>query len=63
LPSEVDAITRTCHLMRVRMEKRGFFPQRVRVGARKTAYYRADIDAWIADPEGWRKAHAVDGGA
>jgi prophage regulatory protein len=53
LPDEVYAITRMCDLTLSRMEKRGRFPKRVRIGNRKIAWRRADIDLWVADPEGW----------
>jgi predicted DNA-binding transcriptional regulator AlpA len=63
LRAELDAITRTSEQTRVRMEKRGLFPKRVSIGARKKARYRADVEAWLADPEGWAKRHAAGGGA
>ncbi|WP_244135889.1 helix-turn-helix transcriptional regulator [Burkholderia vietnamiensis] len=34
--------------------KAGTFPQSVRLGARSVAWRRADVDAWIADPAGYR---------
>ncbi|WP_431226860.1 helix-turn-helix transcriptional regulator [Burkholderia contaminans] len=36
--------------------KAGTFPQSVRLGARSVAWRRTDIDAWIADPAGYRVA-------
>lgn len=32
----------------------GTFPQSVRIGARSVAWRRVDVDAWIADPAGYR---------
>jgi predicted DNA-binding transcriptional regulator AlpA len=63
LPDEADAITHTHDVTRRRMEKRGLFPRRVRIGSRKVAYRRNEFEQWCADPEGWRQRHAVDGGA
>ncbi|AOJ38490.1 AlpA family transcriptional regulator [Burkholderia lata] len=34
--------------------KAGTFPQSVRLGVRSVAWRRADVDAWIADPAGYR---------
>jgi predicted DNA-binding transcriptional regulator AlpA len=61
LPAEVDAITRLHDLTRRRMEARGLFPKRVRIGARKTAHRRSDIETWMRDPDAWRRSHAAGG--
>jgi predicted DNA-binding transcriptional regulator AlpA len=63
LRAELDAITRTSEQTRVRMEKRGLFPKRVTIGARKKARLRSEVDDWLRDPEGWGNRHAVSGGA
>jgi len=34
--------------------KAGSFPRSVRVGARSVAWRRADVDAWLTDPSGYR---------
>ena len=36
-----------------RQERAGQFPRRRKLGARKVAYLREEIEAWEADPEGW----------
>ena len=59
LPYEVDEITRMCDLTRSRLEKAGRFPKRVRIGNRKIAWRRAEIESWVADPEGWRPSTAA----
>jgi hypothetical protein len=59
LQSEVDEVSRICDLTRSRLEKRGLFPKRVRIGARKVAWRKVDIEAWAADPEGWAKQHSA----
>jgi hypothetical protein len=43
------------------MEKRGRFAKRIRIGNRKIAYRRTDIERWVADPEGWGLSTAGDG--
>jgi predicted DNA-binding transcriptional regulator AlpA len=57
IPAEVDALTRTCNMTRVRMEKRGLFPKRVRIGARKMAWRKSDVEEWLRDPSAWRQRH------
>jgi predicted DNA-binding transcriptional regulator AlpA len=61
LSDELDEITLVCDVTRRRMEKRGKFPQRVRIGNRKTAHIRAEVEAWARNPDLWVKAHAVGG--
>ncbi|OXJ19406.1 AlpA family transcriptional regulator [Burkholderia sp. AU6039] len=34
--------------------KAGTFPKAIRIGARSIVWRRADIDAWLADPAGYR---------
>lgn len=53
LPDEVDHISTMCDLTRARLERNGKFPRRVRIGNRKIAYRRSEIERWVADPEGW----------
>lgn len=54
LPSEVNKISRITDVTRMRLEKSGRFPKRIKIGARKIAWRRSEIEAWTADPEGWR---------
>jgi predicted DNA-binding transcriptional regulator AlpA len=55
---ELDKITRVCDRTRRRMEQRGHFPKRIRIGAWKIAYRKSEIEEWASDPEGWAKRHA-----
>jgi prophage regulatory protein len=32
-----------------RLEKQGLFPQRVRLGKKRIAWVRAEVEAWIAE--------------
>ncbi len=34
--------------------KDGRFPAQVQLGANSAGWYESEIDAWIADPTGWR---------
>ena len=34
--------------------KEGRFPRQVQLGANSAGWYESEIDAWIADPTGWR---------
>ncbi|MBO9380278.1 AlpA family phage regulatory protein [Sphingomonas histidinilytica] len=34
----------------------GTFPAPIRISAGIVAWYESDIDAWVADPMGWRSA-------
>jgi predicted DNA-binding transcriptional regulator AlpA len=61
LPDEVERITTMCDLTRSRLEKRNRFPKRIRIGSRKIAWRREEINRWVADPEGWAKQHAGGG--
>jgi predicted DNA-binding transcriptional regulator AlpA len=63
LPSEVEKITRLRGPTRRRMERRGLFPARIHIAPRRIAWRCADIQAWVADPEGWARRRAADGGA
>ncbi len=58
LQDEVNEISRVCDLTRSRLEKRGLFPKRVRIGARKVAWRKTEIEEWARDPEGWAKRHS-----
>jgi predicted DNA-binding transcriptional regulator AlpA len=62
LADELNAITLTSDMTRKRMEDRGLFPKRVRIGARKTAHIRTEIAEWCANPDVWVKRHAANGG-
>jgi prophage regulatory protein len=53
LPSEVTALTRLRDPTRARMEHRGLFPKRIRISPRRVGWRRIEVEAWIADPEGW----------
>jgi prophage regulatory protein len=32
----------------LRLEKRGKFPKRIQIGARRVGWYLADVEAWLA---------------
>lgn len=34
----------------------GVFPAKVHLSANVVAWYESDVDAWVADPMGWRAA-------
>lgn len=53
LTHEVQEITLTRDPTRRRMEQRGQFPARIHISPRRIAWRRADIQEWVADPEGW----------
>jgi predicted DNA-binding transcriptional regulator AlpA len=53
LPDELDQRTPFSDTTRWRQEKAGRFPRRIKIGVRKIAYRRSDIEAWESDPEGW----------
>jgi predicted DNA-binding transcriptional regulator AlpA len=57
LPDEVEQISRLCDLTRMRQEKRGRFPKRVKLAKRKIGYRRTDIEDWSRDPETWVQRH------
>jgi predicted DNA-binding transcriptional regulator AlpA len=59
LPTEVDKISRVTDMTRMRLEKSGRFPKRIKIGSRKIAWRRSDIVEWAADPEGWAKRHCA----
>lgn len=39
----------------------GTFPQRVKLSIRCVAWYESDIDAWVANPSGWRAKDGDNG--
>lgn len=41
-----------------RQEKAGKFPRRIKIGARKVAHFRSEIELWEQDPSGWAALHA-----
>ena len=61
LPREVEEITRLSDLTRSRLEKRGKFPPRIKIGNRKIAWRKVDIEEWSRDPEAWAQRHAGGG--
>lgn len=38
---------------------RGEFPKQRQLSANIVAWYESDIDAWVADPMGWKTAEAA----
>lgn len=62
LTKEVTALTRMSDLTRSRLEKRGKFPKRIKIGSRKVAWRRSDIEDWARDPEGWAGRQQMAGG-
>ncbi|WP_445083495.1 helix-turn-helix transcriptional regulator [Bradyrhizobium sp. TM233] len=56
--AEVDELVPLCDSTRWRLERKGRFPRRIRISSRKSVYRKSDIDAWQADPEGWRAPSA-----
>jgi prophage regulatory protein len=46
---------------RWRQEKQGRFPRRFQISTRKIGYHRADIEAWLVDPQGWRERQSASG--
>lgn len=35
---------------------RGEFPSGLAIGTNSTGWYESDVDAWVANPMGWRSA-------
>jgi predicted DNA-binding transcriptional regulator AlpA len=58
---EVRIITRTSKMTRVRMEARGLFPKRTRIGARKMAWRKHEVEEWVRDPLGWAQRNSAGG--
>jgi predicted DNA-binding transcriptional regulator AlpA len=56
-PDEVEQKTLLCDLTRMRQEKLGRFPKRVKIASRRIAYRGAEIEDWLRDPEAWRQRH------
>lgn len=63
LPDEVDTIARSSDDTRMRQEKKGRFPKRIKIAAKKIAYRKSEIEEWARDPEAWRARNAVAAGA
>jgi predicted DNA-binding transcriptional regulator AlpA len=63
LAREVGKIVLIGDLTRTRQEQLGRFPKRIKLGNRKIAYRRSDIDEWARDPDAWRARNAVTAGA
>ena len=55
---EVEQKTFLCDLTRMRQEKLGRFPKRVKIATRRIAYRGAEIEDWLRDPEAWRQREA-----
>ncbi len=53
LNHEVNVITRTCKVTCVRMEVRGLFLKRIRIGAWKTVSRKHELEERMRDPVGW----------
>jgi len=62
-PTEVRAIYPGSAVTMWRAEKLGLFPRRVKIAKRKTAYRRAEIEAWAADPEKWARENSAPANA
>jgi prophage regulatory protein len=56
---EVDDIVPLSSTTRWRQEKLGRFPRRFQISSRKIGYHRAEINAWLNDPNGWRDRQTV----
>jgi predicted DNA-binding transcriptional regulator AlpA len=54
---EVEAISRISAPTRKRLEDRGHFPKRFRIGCRKLGWRKTEVLEWAADPEAWRVRH------
>lgn len=61
LPHEVEQISRLSDMTRWRLERKGKFPKRIRIGGRRVGYNRAAVLNWSEDPEGWVKRNAPAG--
>lgn len=53
LSSEVTAISRMGDVTRGRLERDKRFPERIKIGLRKVAYRRCEIEDWARDPAAW----------
>jgi hypothetical protein len=51
--SEVEEVALTRDPTWQRMERRGEFPAHIHIVPRRIASRCTDIQAWVADPEGW----------
>jgi prophage regulatory protein len=60
LPNEVKELTRVGNMTLLRWEARLAFPKRIRLGLRKIAWHRAEVEDWAQDPEAWCRRNAVD---
>jgi predicted DNA-binding transcriptional regulator AlpA len=56
---DVEQKTFLCDLTRMRQEKLGRFPKRVKIATRRIAYLGAEIEDWLRDPEAWRQRNAA----
>jgi predicted DNA-binding transcriptional regulator AlpA len=50
---EVDELVPISPTTRWRQEKLGRFPRSFKISSRMNGYHRADVETWLADPEGW----------
>jgi len=53
--ADVKARTKLSRTTIYRRIAEGTFPPAVRISTRMVAWYESDIDAWVADPMGWRR--------
>jgi predicted DNA-binding transcriptional regulator AlpA len=58
-PDEVEQKTLLCDLTRMRQEKLGRFPKRLKIASRRIAYRGGEIEDWLRDPEAWRQRNAL----
>lgn len=52
---DVKARTKLSRTTIYRRISAGTFPPSIRLSAGLVAWYESDIDAWVADPMGWRR--------
>ena len=57
---EISEITPFSKTTRWREEKRGRFPRRFLISARKIGYHRTEVEEWLRDPAAWLARHAGD---
>lgn len=56
--TEVELRSPFSEVTRMRLEKQGCFPRRIRFGKQRVFWRKAEVDSWLADPERWRPASA-----
>lgn len=45
----------------LRLEKKGMFPLRIKIGPNKVVWLRSEVEAWLAEREGARRRHQLPG--